>query len=143
VEPQYQLPQATLTKEQRLGLLQERFLRGEVTEETYKELKAQIEAHTGEDITKEDLEEQPIGSTRQLTEPIPKPPKVEESPGIIPETIEKTPVQVPIEPELTPQQQQPQPQPQLLPPQESQTIPQDQQQAKPVEKKQTDEEQVQ
>jgi hypothetical protein len=60
IETQYQLPKATLSKTQRLELLEERFLRGEVDLETYKELKTKIEAQTGEDITKDDTEEQPI-----------------------------------------------------------------------------------
>jgi len=41
---QYQLPRAILTKEQKLELLEERFLLGEVTEETYKELKEKLES---------------------------------------------------------------------------------------------------
>jgi uncharacterized membrane protein len=52
VKTQYQLPQETLTKNQKLGLLNERFLRGEVTEKTYKELKAEIEKSNSGDITK-------------------------------------------------------------------------------------------
>ena len=60
---QYQLPQATLSKEQRLGLLNERFLRGEVTEDTYKELKAEIEGKPGMGITDEDKK---IESSNQM-----------------------------------------------------------------------------
>jgi len=58
--PQYQLPKETLTKEQQLGLLQERFLRGEVSEEMYKELKAKIEkgSDVGITVTEEELKEQ-------------------------------------------------------------------------------------
>jgi hypothetical protein len=66
LEPQYQLPKATLSKVQRLELLEERFLRGEVTEETYKELKTKIEAHTGEDITKVESEEQSTKPEQQV-----------------------------------------------------------------------------
>jgi len=48
VQPQYQLPQITLSKSQKLGLLQERFLRGEITEETYNKLKVEIEGNLEE-----------------------------------------------------------------------------------------------
>jgi hypothetical protein len=58
IKTQYQLPKATLSKTQRLELLEERFLRGEVDLETYKELKTKIEAKTGQDITIDNLEEQ-------------------------------------------------------------------------------------
>ena len=53
VTTQYQLPQAILSKTQRLELLQERFLKSEVDLETYKKLRAEIEAHNGKDITKD------------------------------------------------------------------------------------------
>ena len=49
LQPQYQLPKTTLSKEQKLGLLQERFLRGEVTEETFKKLKSEIIGNIDED----------------------------------------------------------------------------------------------
>jgi hypothetical protein len=45
----YQLPRAVLSKEQRLDLLDERFLLGEVSEETYKELKTKLAS--SKDIT--------------------------------------------------------------------------------------------
>jgi hypothetical protein len=57
VTTQFQLPQATLTKAQQLHLLRERFLKGEVTEETYNKLRAEIEGQNGEDITMDDSEE--------------------------------------------------------------------------------------
>ncbi len=58
VTPEFQLPKVTLTKEQQLHLLRERFLKGEVTEETYKKLRTEIETQTGEDITKDEQEDQ-------------------------------------------------------------------------------------
>ena len=62
VKPLLQLPQATLTKAQQLNLLRERFLRGEVTEETYNKLRAEIEGSTDEedniveDLTTDDVQ---------------------------------------------------------------------------------------
>ena len=98
VKPQYQLPQATLSKAQKLGLLEERFLRGEVDLETYKELKVKIEGGRGEAVTEEELEEQPnIGKQQQ---PEPQEPTGEQ------------PVQEQSESEVTPQVDQP-PQPQV------------------------------
>ncbi len=94
IETQFQLPKATLSKAQRLDLLQERFLKGEVTEDTYKKLRAEIEAHTGEDITEDESEEQPIISEPQQPEYTQQP-----------ETQESTEVQHKF------QQQTPQPQP--------------------------------
>ena len=55
LQSQEQLPLVTITKTQQLNLLRERFLRGEVTEETYKELKAEIKGSTQEEVTKEAL----------------------------------------------------------------------------------------
>ncbi len=52
----YQLPKAILTKKQRLDILEERFILGEITEETYKELKRKYEKE--EDIS--DLESDEI-----------------------------------------------------------------------------------
>jgi hypothetical protein len=63
---QYQLPRAILTKEQKLELLEERFLLGEVTEETYKELKEKLESGKEKDITAEEGEA-PVDET---TEPV-------------------------------------------------------------------------
>jgi len=57
IQQQFQLPKETLTKEQELKLLRERFLKGEVTEETYNKLRTEIEAHIGEEIIKDELEE--------------------------------------------------------------------------------------
>jgi len=51
VKPEFQLPQATLTREQQLGLLQERLLRGEVTEQIYIKLRSEIEGRQEIDIT--------------------------------------------------------------------------------------------
>ena len=67
VTSQFQLPKDTLTKEQQLGLLQERFLRGEVSEETYKELKAKLESGSDGDITgtEEEIKEQTISDEGQ------------------------------------------------------------------------------
>ena len=104
LEPQYQLPKATLSKVQRLELLEERFLRGEVTEETYKELKTKIEAHTGEDITKVESEEQPTKPEQQQLEVIEQL-ILEESAPSTPELVDEPPQQLPKEPEIT----QPQP----------------------------------
>lgn len=50
-----QLPQATLSKAQQLNLLRERFLRAEVTEETYNKLRAEIETGGEEAETVEDI----------------------------------------------------------------------------------------
>jgi hypothetical protein len=55
IQSQYQLPRTTLSKEQRLGLLKERLLRGEITEDTYKDLKTEIEGGVDIGITKEKL----------------------------------------------------------------------------------------
>ena len=49
-----QLPQSTLTNAQKLNLLKERLIRGEVTEDTYKELKKEIEDSQDSDKTLED-----------------------------------------------------------------------------------------
>jgi hypothetical protein len=49
ISTQYQLPKAILTNAQKLVLLKERFILGEVSEETYKELKAELES--SKDIT--------------------------------------------------------------------------------------------
>ena len=49
----HRLPKAVLTKDQELKLLREKFLMGDITEETYRELKTEIE--TSKDIT--ELEE--------------------------------------------------------------------------------------
>jgi uncharacterized membrane protein len=51
----YQLPKAILTKKQRLDILEERFILGEITEETYKELKSKYQKE--EDITKLESDE--------------------------------------------------------------------------------------
>jgi hypothetical protein len=59
-QPQYQLPQATLTKTQKLNLLQERFLRGEVDLETYKELKAEIGADSEDEGINEGADEEVV-----------------------------------------------------------------------------------
>jgi hypothetical protein len=72
METKYQLPKATLSKAQRLELLEERFLRGEVDLETYKEIKTKIEAQNGKDISIDDLEEHTTIIDQQLiptTEP--------------------------------------------------------------------------
>jgi hypothetical protein len=47
----YQLPRAVLTKEQELKLLRERFLLRDISEETYKEMKTEIESSEDIDIT--------------------------------------------------------------------------------------------
>ena len=67
VKTQYQLPQVTLTKNQELHLLRERFLKGEVTEEIYKKLRSEIEGRQNTDITAtdEELEEQSIIGGKQ------------------------------------------------------------------------------
>jgi uncharacterized protein YjbI with pentapeptide repeats len=94
VKPEYQLPQETLSTSQQLGLLKERFLRGEVSEETYKELKAGIEAKSNTDITLEDheledypnfdepsqvspIESESIIETEPFSEELPPSPEVE------------------------------------------------------------------
>jgi hypothetical protein len=48
---QYQLPKTALSKEQQLNLLRERFLKGEVTEETYNKLRSEIESSPESDIS--------------------------------------------------------------------------------------------
>ncbi len=63
VQPQYQLPQAMIIKSQELGLLQERFLRGEVDLETYKKLRSEIEGKSGENFADEELKSEPQEST--------------------------------------------------------------------------------
>jgi hypothetical protein len=94
MQPQYQLPQATLSKSQKLGLLEERFLRGEVDLETYKDLKAKIEPQTGEDITKDDLEEQQnISDQEQHLEAIEQPISDDATPTGSPELVGKLPQQ--------------------------------------------------
>jgi uncharacterized membrane protein len=105
IETQFQLPKATLSKAQKLELLEERFLRGEVDLETYKELKTKIEAQNGENITKDDLEEQPTIPEQQQLEAIEEPKSEEASPTTTHERVGKPPQQIPIEPEIT----QPQP----------------------------------
>ena len=49
IPQQYQLPKATLSKEQQLNLLRERFLKDEVTEETYNKLSSEIESSPDKD----------------------------------------------------------------------------------------------
>ena len=48
---QYQLPKATLSKEQQLNLLRERLLKGEVTEGTYNKLRSEIESSPDKDVS--------------------------------------------------------------------------------------------
>jgi uncharacterized membrane protein len=68
-----QLPQATLSKSQQLNLLRERFLRGEVTEDTYNKLRTEIETSEVEDQeTVEDITLEGEGSG--LSEDLPPPP---------------------------------------------------------------------
>ncbi len=52
IPTEYQLPKAVLTKKQRLDILEERFILGEISEESYKELKIKYEKK--EDITEID-----------------------------------------------------------------------------------------
>ena len=125
---QFQLPKATLSKTQRLGLLQERFLRGEVTEETYNKLRAEIESHTGEDITKDELEVHSTEISQQQPKSIEESKELETSTTSTPELVGKPP-----SPE-TPEVEVPQPQ---VP--ESQTSAQVQE-PELIVKKQTDEE---
>ena len=101
IQTQYQLPQATLSKTQKLELLEERFLRGEVDLETYKELKTKIEAHTGKDITKDESEEQSAIPEQQQQVVIEQPILEESTPTSTPELVGKPPQQIPIEPEIT------------------------------------------
>jgi uncharacterized membrane protein len=56
IPQQYQLPKATLSEEQQLNLLRERFLKGEVTEEIYNKLRSEIETDTVENFTKDESE---------------------------------------------------------------------------------------
>jgi hypothetical protein len=75
-----QLPQATLSKAQQLNLLRERFLRGEVTEETYNKLRTEIETPGDEGETVEDISLE--GEGEDVTEGVPPapPPLVEPTP---------------------------------------------------------------
>ncbi len=57
ISTQYQLPKAILTNAQKLVLLKERFIMGEVSEETYKELKVEFES--SKDITLDEEETTP------------------------------------------------------------------------------------
>ncbi len=114
MKPVPQLPQATLSKAQKLGLLEERFLRGEVDIETYKELKTKIESSTGGEIPEGEIEELPPIEEQPPTTPE-VPPEQVSTPGIPP-------------PEVTSQVQQPQvepaPQPAPKPQVEEQPTPQ-------------------
>jgi hypothetical protein len=60
ISPQYQLPRARLTKDQRLDLLEERLLLGEVSEETYKELKTKIESSKEEPVKEKETEDKEL-----------------------------------------------------------------------------------
>ena len=51
ISQQFQLPKATLSKEQQLNLLRERFLKGEVIEVTFNKLRSEIEGSSDKDIT--------------------------------------------------------------------------------------------
>jgi hypothetical protein len=103
VETQYQLPKATLSKVQRLELLDERFLRGEVDLETYKELKTKIEGQGDGDITRDESEEEASISEQQQPEVV-KGPTVEDTSQT--ETseqvvVDEPPQEIPIKPEIT------------------------------------------
>ncbi len=102
VQPQYQLPQATLTNAQQLGLLKEQLLRGEISEGTYKELKTRIEIPVEEEVIEEGLEgEQPSATEQQqqkeLIEEEPAKPEVPSS--VLLEPTVKTFKEVPKKPE--------------------------------------------
>ncbi len=105
VTPQYQLPQATLIKAQKLGLLEERFLISEVDLETYKELKAEIEDSITADITLEEEEVKKKGLEEQSTigkkqsEPIEEKTKLEAFPSSTTEPSDKSTDQLPKETE--------------------------------------------
>jgi uncharacterized membrane protein len=100
---QYQLPKATLSKEQELKLLRERFLKGEVSEETYNKLRSEIEGSHEQDISAIDgeFEEPPAISGQQQVEPTSEPTKIEESLTTTPELEDKPPQQIPIDPEVS------------------------------------------
>jgi uncharacterized membrane protein len=102
---QYQLPKATLSKEQELKLLRERFLKGEVSEEIYGKLRSEIEGSDGQDISAIDgeFEEPPAISGQQQVEPTSEPTKIEESFTTTPELEDKPPQQIPINPEVSQQ----------------------------------------
>jgi uncharacterized membrane protein len=126
-----QLPQATLSKAQQLNLLRERFLKGEVTEETYNKLRAEIETPGTED--KETVEDISLeGEGEEISDAELIPPTAEpETPPPIPVTPAetKTPQPTPIpdegqQPDSQPEIQVPipedqsqmtQPQPELVP----------------------------
>ena len=100
ISPQYQLPRARLTKEQRLDLLEERLLLGEVSEETYKELKTKIESSKEEPDKEKEIEEKELGEAEVEQEEMVKEDKElevedieeresEEAQEAISETVEK------------------------------------------------------
>jgi hypothetical protein len=64
----YQLPEAALTKDQELKLLRERFLMGDITEETYRELKTEI-VSSDDVIDVENKEENYLDEQYEETEP--------------------------------------------------------------------------
>ena len=88
-QPQLQLPSGTLSKAQKLALLDERLLRGEISEETYKELKARIEAPSEDEVIVEDIDEEQPSTQRPVTMP-------------------SKPQEIPPEPEISTQPSQPQ-----------------------------------
>jgi parallel beta-helix repeat protein len=69
ITSEFQLQKATLTKNQQLNLLRERFLIGEVTEETYNKLRGEIETIGVDDITKEESEVGTSIDEEQQSEP--------------------------------------------------------------------------
>jgi hypothetical protein len=96
MKPQLQLPQATLSTAQKLNLLQERLLRGEVDLETYKELKTEIESSTGGEIPEGEIEELPPIDEPPLPEPIATPPAI--TPQVVaqpPQPIVTPPIEEP------------------------------------------------
>jgi uncharacterized membrane protein len=60
ISQEFQLPKNTLSKEQQLNLLKERFLKGDVTEEAYNKLRAEIEGKSDESITDVNIEEDDV-----------------------------------------------------------------------------------
>jgi uncharacterized membrane protein len=102
METKYQLPKSTLSKTQRLELLEERFLRGEVDLETYKELKTKIKAQGDEDITRVvDLEKDISINEQQQLGVVEEPTLEDISQKNTSELVDKSPQEITIKPEIT------------------------------------------
>ena len=107
MEPQFQLPKATLSKTQKLELLKERFLRDEADQETYKELEAEIKSNVYEDITmiEEKLKTGPTTNEQQKFVPTKESIESKASTFNTPEFVDKHPQQLSIESKISQSEQ--------------------------------------